>query len=569
MIRTLLVLCCISFLGYVKGQSAEHRYWVFLTDKSANEYMLSAPESFLSAASLERRERLRRSADMSDLPVCEVYIQQLRDAGATIHVASKWLNAVSVTATEAQLSQISMLDCVSGIQPVVRYRILNEQLSPINEQTFYKQAAPADITAALGYAAAQIEQINLDTLLEIGLSGDSMVIAVLDAGFFGVDTASLFQSFWDKEQILGYYNFPGNDDQVFNIWSGYHGSWVMSVIAGDIDSVYSGSAPDADLYLYRTEIAETEYVVEEDHWLAAAERADSVGADIINSSLGYTEFDDPAENHTWADLDGNTTVVTVAADMAAEKGILVCNSAGNLGASAWHYISMPADGDSVFTIGGVSIDSNHAGFSGFGPTADGRLKPNVVALAAGSAVLSPDGYVAYLSGTSFSSPLIAGACATLWQAFPEATNMDIMRAVEMSAHLYATPNDSMGYGIPNFGKAYALLDSLFPDVPVDTTGDTTVIDTTGEDTTITSTILDLVPYMDGGIFTVQLQSSANLDALFSVYNMQGALMHQDTYTLTAGQPLVTSWDASVWSQGVYVCVLRSGPFKQSVQVFVQ
>lgn len=569
MTRALFFVWCFSFMGVIHAQTAVNKYWVFFTDKSANEYMLSRPESFLSAQSLERRARLRKAAEISDLPVCETYVQQVRDAGAQVHVYSKWLNAVSVTATDAQLVHISMLPCVRNIQPVIRYKILNEQLSPINDRVFYKQAAPADITAELGYAAAQIEQINLDTLLEIGLTGDSMVIAVLDAGFFGVDTAALFQSFWDKEQILGFYNFPGNDDQVFNIWSGYHGSWVMSVIGGDIDSVYSGSAPEADFYLYRTEIAETEYVVEEDHWLAAAERADSVGADIINSSLGYTEFDNPAENHTWDDLDGNTTVVTIAADMAAEKGILVCNSAGNLGASAWHYISMPADGDSVFSIGGVGIDSNHIYFSGFGPTADGRLKPNVVALAAGSAVLSPNGYVEYLSGTSFSSPLIAGACATLWQAFPEATNMDIMHAVEMSAHLYTTPNDSMGYGIPNFGKAYALLDSMFPDIPVDSTGDTTVVDTSDEDTTINTAILDLAPYVNGGIFTVQLQSNVNLNALFSVYNMQGALMHQDSFTLTAGQSMQTQWDATGWSQGVYVCVLRSGPCKQSVQVFVQ
>ncbi len=479
--------------------------WVYFTDKPDAEISMQHPEDFLSPRALERRTRQRIDIDISDVPVSAEYVQALVDLGMEIDQVSKWFNAVSVYATPEQLISVQQLPFVGKVEAVKKYAILNEQLTPLNTSVFYRQGATEEITAQLGYAAGQIEQINLDTLLEMGLSGDSMIIAVLDAGFFGVDTAHLFSSFWDKDQILGYYNFPEHNDQVFNIWSGYHGSWVMSVIGGDIDSVFSGSAPDAWFYLYRTEIAETEYVVEEDHWLAAAERADSVGADIINSSLGYTEFDDAAENHTWDDLDGNTTVVTNAADMAASKGILVCNSAGNLGASPWYYVSMPADGDSVFTIGGVDIDSVHASFSGYGPTADGRLKPNVVALASNSACLSPDGYVTWLSGTSFSSPLIAGACATLWQEFPEATNMDILHAVEQSAHLYTTPDYAMGYGIPDFFKAYTLLDSLFPDIPVDTTGDTTIIDTTVVDTledTTTTAILNLSPYMSGETFTI-------------------------------------------------------------------
>lgn len=558
---------CLPTIPMLAQQPVE-KTWLYFTDKPHAEQALTAPQSLLSPRAIERRERQHIAIDASDVPVYDMYVQGLLELGLEVHVCSKWLNAVSVSGNKTQLTAAQNLTYIRKAAPVQRYQIINDLTLPINDNVLFRQSETADFSATLGFAAAQIEQINLDTLLAMGMTGDSMIIAVLDAGFFGVDTANMFSSFWDKEQILGYYNFPADNDEVFNIWSGYHGSWVMSVIGGDVDSVYSGSAPDAWFYLYRTEIAETEYVVEEDYWLAAAERADSVGADIINSSLGYTEFDDAAENHTWEDLDGNTTVVTNAADMAASKGILVCNSAGNLGGSPWYYISMPADGDSVFTIGGVDIDSNHISFSGYGPTADGRLKPNVVALAGNSAVLSPDGGVTYLSGTSFSSPLIAGACATLWAEFPEATNMDIMHAVEQSAHLYATPDYAMGYGIPDFFKAYVFLDSLFPELPIDTIGDTTVIDTT-EDTTTTVALLDLNPYVQNGTFTVFLQSSVNQEAIFTVYTMDGALMHQEKVYLSPDLDEQLRIDVRNWSQGIYLAVLRAGPAHKVVQVFIE
>lgn len=563
--RFLLTCFSLLMLNVVFAQSPSDRYWVYFTDKQYNAFNIQYPEQFLSKASIDRRAKQDIAIDESDLPVSDPYIQTLRDAGIQVYVASRWMNAVSVILNDDQMLMVSELPFVKQISRVGKYQILNEQTTPLNDHSFYRTVTEADITGGLGAASNQIEQINLDTLFDIGLSGDSMIIAVLDAGFFGVDTASLFQSFWDKGQILGYHNFPDHNDQVFNIYSGYHGSWVMSVIAGDVTDVFSGSAPNADLYLYRTEIADSEYVVEEDHWLAAAERADSVGADIINSSLGYTVFDDPTQNHTYEDLDGNTTVVTNAADMAASKGILVCNSAGNEGAGAWHYVSMPSDGDSVLSVGGVDTSGIHVGFSGYGPTFDGRLKPNVVALAAGSAVLDPGGYVGHLNGTSFSSPLIAGACATLWQAYPEATNMEILQAVQESAHLYTTPNDSMGYGIPNFGKAFVLLDSLFPEI------DTTVVDTT-VDTTIDTTLttIDIIPLLDGDVFTVLLQSLTNQEVIFAVYNLEGALMHQESVYLHAGMTTeVEAGNKQMFATGIYLFVVTSGRYKQSVKVFVE
>lgn len=449
--------------------STENKYWIYFTDKKDSPFSIGNPEQFLSKRSISRRMKYHISINNSDLPVNQNYVLQLQTAGVQVDVASRWLNAVSAYLTIDQIATISQLPFVKEIAKVNTYVIDDENAVPFHQNAFYKSAEETDAEGLYGFADVQINQINLDTVLEMGYTGGDMVIAVLDAGFFGVDTATLYQSFWDKGQILGYHNFPDHNDQVFNIGSGIHGAWVMSVIGGDIPDTFSGSAPDIQFYLYRTEVADSEHVVEEDYWLAAAERADSVGADLINSSLGYTTFDDPLENHTYADLDGNTTVVTNAADMAAQKGILVCNSAGNEGQNSWHYVSMPSDGDSVLSTGAVDAFGIHAGFSGFGPTSDGRIKPNVMAMGLGSAMLDPYGNIAFLSGTSFSSPLMAGACASLWQAFPTRSNMDIIDAVQRSAHLYLTPNDSMGYGIPNFGMAYEILKA-------ETVIDTTITD---------------------------------------------------------------------------------------------
>lgn len=539
--------------------STAQKYWVYFHDKDDVNLQKAHPENYLSQRAIERRNKIGIGIEFSDLPVSTKNIDKLNQIGATPVVISKWLNAVSVYLTESQMEQVVMWDEVANIQKVKKYRRADEAIIPYNDQVFYRTAGTSDVTGMFGLSSNQIEQINLDTILDLGYTGNDMVIAVLDAGFFGVDTATLFQSFWDKGQILGYKNFPDHNNEVFNIYSGYHGAWVMSVIGGDVADAFSGSAPNADFYLFRTEVADSEYVVEEDYWLAASEKADSVGADIINSSLGYTTFDDSLENHTYEDLDGNTAVVTKAGDMAAQKGILVCNSAGNEGANTWHYISMPGDGDSVFTIGGVDTNGIHVGFSGYGPTFDGRLKPNVVALALGSAVLDPGGYIGFLAGTSFSSPLIAGACASLWGAFPEKTNMEIMSAVERSAHLYLTPNDSMGYGIPNFGLAYEILLSETDT----TTEDTVVVDTT-------TAIFDILPNPAGDFFSVFITTNENAPATIQFYDLAGQLIYQEKIYLSKSIANTFTIDTRKnFSQGMYLFSLIGDGFKQSTVVFVE
>jgi len=546
------------------------KYWIYFDNKIDIEFLKQNPNLYLSQRAIQRRTNFNIPISYSDVPVSNKNIAALESAGIQVIVISKWLNAVSAYLSPQQRKQIELMDGIAAIHKVKKLRSIDESTLPYNNNVFYKTSSPTDITGVYGSATNQIEQINLDTILDLGYTGTDMVIAVLDAGFFGADTATLFQSFWAKDQILGVRNFPDHNNQVFNIASGYHGSWVMSVIGGDITDTYSGSAPDADFYLYRTEVADSEYVVEEDYWVVAAEKADSVGADLINSSLGYTTFDDPLENHTYEDLDGNTSVISIGADMAAEKGILVCNSAGNEGANTWHYVSMPSDGDSVFSIGGVDTNGIHVAFSGYGPTFDGRLKPNVVALASGSSVLDPGGAIINLSGTSFSSPLIAGACASLWQAFPSKNNMEIIDAVQRSAHLYLTPNDSMGYGIPNFGLAYEILLSELDTVVIDTTiEDTVVIDTTIEDTTLVS-ILDILPNPATDFFEVMLQLNENGPATLQFHNLAGALVYEEKIYLTKDVPVsVTVNLQNRFTPGIYLFSVTAGRFKQSNIVFVE
>ena len=300
--------------------------------------------------------------------------------------------------------------------------------------------------------------INLDFLHNLGYHGQNMIIAQLDAGFFGVDTMHVFDSLRNDNRILGVKDFvnPGG-----NVYSEHtHGMMVLSLMAGNISGQLIGTSPKAEFWLLRSEDAPTEYIIEEYNWVSAAEFADSVGADIINSSLGYSIFDDTLQNHTYDDLDGSTTVVSRGANIAASRGILVVNSAGNSAQTPWHRIIAPADADSVLTIGAVDENENYAPFSSVGNTADGRIKPDIVSQGANTVVASAQGGIMTGNGTSFSSPLIAGAVACLWQANPNATNIQIINTVKLSANQFNNPDSLLGYGIPNFALAHTLLANL-------------------------------------------------------------------------------------------------------------
>jgi len=295
--------------------------------------------------------------------------------------------------------------------------------------------------------------LNGQILHENNFTGSGMQIAVIDAGFPNVDTMEAFARIRDNNQILGGYDFVDRSEEFYDDHN--HGTHVLSDIAGYLENEFVGTAPDASFYLFRTEDANNETPLEETLWVEAAERADSLGVDVINTSLGYTTFDDSKYDYTYADMDGETTFISRGAKVGASKGMLLVTSVGNSGSSAWKYMGAPADVDEVFSIGAVDANEDIAFFSSFGPTPDGRIKPDVLAQGRNAGIIN---YItdspSTSNGTSFSSPIMAGLVACFWQAFPDKTNLEIMQMIRESADRYTNPTDQYGYGIPDFSVAY-------------------------------------------------------------------------------------------------------------------
>lgn len=455
--RILLLLVLMPAL-IARGQE---RHWVFFADKGPEAAWRQAPEDYAPRA-LERRRRAGVAWDRHDRPVYPAYVDALEALpGVRVRTVSRWLNAASVETADP--SALALMPAVRAVRPVARYRVDEAPVaappSPppaLRQRPRRAESAPAPL--AYGPAANQVALMGVDVLHDLGYRGQGVLVGIFDGGFRGVDVQPAFAHLWAEDRVADYWNFHLDNDSVFRDSS--HGTAVLSCIASRLDDgAYAGTAPEADVALYLTEVVGFERIIEEDHWVAAAERADAIGVDVINTSLGYTTFDqvDSAFNHSYADMDGNTTVISRAADLAASRGILVVVSAGNQGASNWRYISAPADGDSVLAVGATNQRGDYAFFSSYGPSADGDVKPNVAAVGWGTVLLNAIGEVTTGNGTSFSAPLVAGAAASLWSARPEAGNMALFDAIQRSGHLWGRPNDSLGHGIPDFVTAYRLL----------------------------------------------------------------------------------------------------------------
>jgi hypothetical protein len=451
----------------LSAQVSPDTYWVKFTDKNNSPYNINNPDAFLTQRAIDRRISQNISIQQNDLPVNQNYIDAVAAAGANVLNISKWFNSVTVYTTDP-----AVISAIEGLPFVLSTQKMSERNSDVGSgkpfftnETFCQEIPNKNSTAPesglsfdYGSAYNQINMLNGIALHDMGFDGKGMVIAVLDAGFTNVDIIPAFDSLWINNQILGVKDFVNPySPNIFG--SHYHGCMVLSTMGANLPGQMVGTAPHADYWLLRSENGSSEYLVEELNWISAAEFADSVGADVINSSLGYTTFDDPTQDHTYADMDGNTTPITLAADLAASKGILVVNSAGNSGSSSWQYIGAPADADSVLTIGAVNSSGNYASFSSTGPTYDGRIKPNVVAQGQGTTIVTTSGTVTTGNGTSFSSPVTAGMVACLWQAFPGRKNVEIMEAIQQSASQYDNPDDFLGYGIPDYLEAYNNLQS--------------------------------------------------------------------------------------------------------------
>ena len=533
------ILCFIILLFLPVSaftQVSINKYRLYLNDKDNNAYRIEAPEEFLSSKSIQRRTRYNIGINYSDLPVSEFYLDSLEQLGLEIKSKSKWLNTVVVHTTNTDL--IDTIIRYGFIRAVKTHRkIESKSYNLFLSQKKSKLTAPLN-NYNYGEATRQITMVNGDVLHRNGFQGQGMIIAVLDGGFEKVDMLPAFDSLRSNNQILGTRNFVDGDTAVFE--ASAHGMKVLSIMAGNIPNQFVGVAPKAKYWLLLSEKVGSEYTVEEDYWVAAAELADSVGVDIITSSLGYATFDDSEQNYTYANMDGNTAFITKAADIAASKGILVVNSAGNEGATNWRHITAPADGDSVFTVGAVDENRNLAGFSSLGPTYDGRIKPNVCAMGLLTALQEPNGTIAFASGTSYSTPIISGMAACLWQKYPNLNNIEIIRKIERSAHKYNNSDNFLGYGIPNFALAAEIASS--------------------------SKQLNLEDYLDVKIFPnpfidyinieVSLRKENNLR--IEIFNSYGSKLTEKIAKVNSGTIKIKLDELSRFSAGVYFVKIQVG-----------
>jgi len=470
--KTILLIASILLITFSNAQQTGLKTYVLqLRDKGVNSDSNINPSVYLSDKAVERRIRHKIAFDQADIPVNEQYVKSVYEKGARIIARSRWFNTLVIETSAEAADAISQLPFIATVQlledniPVDSKKSSKpffdaERVNPWTDPIVKK--ATNDIYN-YGEAYNQINQLQGQYLHNNGFSGQGMTIAVLDAGFNSVDIMTCFDSLRANNQIKGTRDMAQPGNNVYANTMHTHGTSVLSCMGANVSGQMVGTAPKADYWLIRTEVGEYERVIEEYFWVSGAEFADSIGADLINSSLGYTEFDDPLTNHTYADMDGNTTVVTNGADKAAEKGILVVNSAGNSGGGGWWYIGAPADGDSVFSIGAVDAAGNRAYFSSVGPTFDKRIKPTVSAMGSGTAIFYPGGF-GYGSGTSFSSPVTCGITACLWQALPEYNNVQVMELIKSTASQSSNPDSLLGWGIPNLKSALLSLSVSTDDV---------------------------------------------------------------------------------------------------------
>ena len=444
----------IKFPG---GKCYIYRY--ALKDKAATNYTLDKPQRFLSQKSLERRQRQGVAIDSTDLPVCRAYIKLFDVRGTKIVGTSKWQNTVLVQSNDSLL-----LDKLSQQDIVHHAKCVFVAPDSIEEPDDIRWNVHEDFNRwdsvkndPYGMARGQIEMLNGTKLHELDYTGRGMTIAVIDGGFQNYDRIPAFK----ETHIVGTRNFvPARIDKVLQVCERGpfhaidHGTKVLSALAANAPEVHIGTAPDADYWLLRSEANQIEQPIEEDLWAMAVETADSVGADIISSSLGYYAYDEGRGNYRLQDLNGHTAFISYEASMLAGKGIVLCNSAGNSGMGQWKKIGVPADAPDIITVGAIDRDKRLASFSSIGPSQDGRIKPDIMAQGAPAALISGRGTLVHDMGTSFSTPIVSGLVACLWQALPNKNAREIIQLVRESASQYNEPTNIFGYGIPDFWKAY-------------------------------------------------------------------------------------------------------------------
>ncbi|WP_421895075.1 S8 family serine peptidase [Marinoscillum sp.] len=530
-IKHLLVLA-IVFFGHM-GFSQKDRYMVFFSDKEGVSFSIDQPEAFLSERAVSRRARMGIAITERDLPVNASYVAGVRNTGAEVYYTSRWFNAALVQMTSEELSQVTQLTFVDSVEYIAKGEKLSDaRVATANVAEF---KAPSRVTAT---TRAQLGLIGADEMHADGYKGEGMIIAVFDDGFMGVNEYEPFEHIFIEDRLLGTKDFISNSGNVFQYDD--HGSAVLSCIASSYGADISGTAPNATFLLCVTEDIKSEYRIEEYNWLLAAEYADSAGADVINGSLGYSTFSDKTMNYSYQDMNGQVTVVSRAAEIAVESGIIVVVSAGNEGNGSWKYVTSPADATGVLAVGSVNPDGSRSSFSSVGPTSDGRVKPDVMAMGSFTTIFyvsGDEGVISTGNGTSFASPQMAGYAAGIWQANPGWSNREVTDAIKKSANRAFAPDSLYGYGIPHYPMA--VTDTTFKVYPN--------------------------PFRDN-IITINF---GNLEfdnkVEISLYDLQGKELYLREIS-TKSLPRKLEIEVNNLRSGTYFLSLRSRKFKKTVQL---
>lgn len=449
--KNLFVLILFSIVLAIPTQAQKtYKYRIAFTDKTGTKFCIDHPLDFLSVRALERRARQQLTVDSTDLPVSQVYLKELTVTGARVVATSKWNNTAVVEVLDTLVIEpLGKLPFVKDVK-----KVWTQPDSIPLRNAGRKKEVTNKVEKTKEFYGKGFQQINLhggDSLHIAGFCGEGMHVAVIDAGFYNVDQIKFFK----KMHLLGTRDFVNPKSDIYA--ENNHGMMVLSCMAANTPKVYVGTAPKASYWLLRSEDDDSEQLVEEDYWAAAIEFADSVGVDVVNTSLGYYAFDDASANYRYRNLDGHYSLMSHSASMAADKGMVVVCSAGNSGRGAWKKITPPGDAENVITVGALTRDLINTEFSSVGNTADGRIKPDAMAIGYRSTVSGNDGKVSHANGTSFASPTLCGVVTCFWQACPWLTAKEVVQIVQQAGDRSDCPDNIYGYGVPNLWKAYLKL----------------------------------------------------------------------------------------------------------------